>query len=41
AATSADVIALVRQIRTRVEQQTGVRLQPEVLLYGSKWEEVL
>jgi UDP-N-acetylmuramate--alanine ligase len=35
-ATSADVIGLVRRIRARVEQQTGVRLQPEVLLYGSR-----
>jgi UDP-N-acetylmuramate--alanine ligase len=40
-ATSADIIALVRRIRARVEQQTGVRLQPEVLLYGSRWEDVL
>jgi UDP-N-acetylmuramate--alanine ligase len=41
AATSADVIALVRRIRARVEQRAGVRLQPEVLLYGQKWEDVL
>lgn len=41
AATCGDVIALVRRIRARVEQQTGVRLQPEVLLYGARWEDVL
>ena len=40
-ATSADVIALVRRVRARVEQQTGIRLEPEVLLYGVKWEDVL
>lgn len=40
-ATSADVIALVRRVRIRVEQQTGVRLRPEVLLYGARWEDVL
>lgn len=40
-ATSADVLALVRHVRNRVEQQTGIRLQPEVLLFGGKWEEVL
>jgi UDP-N-acetylmuramate--alanine ligase len=40
-ATSADVLALVRRVRGRVEQQTGIRLQPEVLLFGAKWEDVL
>jgi UDP-N-acetylmuramate--alanine ligase len=40
-ATSADVLALIRRVRARVEQQTGVRLQPEVLLYGARWEDVL
>ncbi|HEY0945593.1 MAG TPA: UDP-N-acetylmuramate dehydrogenase [Opitutaceae bacterium] len=40
-ATSADVIELVRRVRARVEQQRGVKLEPEVLLYGQKWEEVL
>src|SRR5690606_4440654 len=40
-ATSADVLALVRRVRTRVEQQTGIRLQPEVLLFGGNWEEEL
>jgi len=40
-ARSADVIELVRQIRTKVRAAKGVDLQPEVLLYGKRWEEVL
>jgi UDP-N-acetylenolpyruvoylglucosamine reductase len=40
-ATAADVIELVRQVRAVVAQQTGVVLQPEVLLYGGRWEDVL
>jgi len=40
-ARSADVIALVRRVRATVEQTHGVRLEPEVLLYGRDWSEVL
>jgi UDP-N-acetylenolpyruvoylglucosamine reductase len=40
-ASAADVIALVRRIRARVEQAQGVRLEPEVLLFGKNWEDVL
>jgi UDP-N-acetylenolpyruvoylglucosamine reductase len=40
-ARAADVIALVRRVRARVEQAQGVRLEPEVLLYGKDWKEVL
>jgi UDP-N-acetylenolpyruvoylglucosamine reductase len=40
-ATAADVIALVRRVRARVEQAQGVRLEPEVLLYGQQWKDVL
>jgi UDP-N-acetylenolpyruvoylglucosamine reductase len=40
-ATGADVLELVRRIRARVRQVKGVDLQPEVLLYGKKWEDVL
>jgi UDP-N-acetylmuramate--L-alanine ligase/UDP-N-acetylenolpyruvoylglucosamine reductase len=40
-ATSADVLELVRRVRARVRQVKGVELEPEVLLYGKKWEEVL
>ena len=41
AATAADVLELIRRIRRRVHEVKGVDLQPEVLLYGRKWEEVL
>lgn len=40
-ATAADVIALMRRVRARVEQVQGVRLEPEVLLCAKKWEDVL
>ena len=40
-ATSADVIELVRRVRARVRQVKGVDLEPEVLLYGKEWKDVL
>lgn len=40
-ATSADVIALVRRVRARVLEKHGVNLEPEVLLFGGDWREVL
>jgi UDP-N-acetylmuramate--alanine ligase len=40
-ATSTEVIELVRRIRAEVERQTGILLEPEVLLYGGQWEDVL
>ncbi len=40
-ATAADVLALIRYVRRRVREREGVELQPEVLLYGRSWEEVL
>jgi UDP-N-acetylenolpyruvoylglucosamine reductase len=40
-ATSADLIALVRKIRKRVDDAHGVELEPEVLLYGKEWRDVL
>ena len=40
-ARAADVIALVRRVRAQVEQTHGVRLEPEVLLYGRDWKEFL
>jgi UDP-N-acetylenolpyruvoylglucosamine reductase len=40
-ASAADVIGLVRQVRARVRESAGVTLEPEVLLYGKKWEDVL
>jgi UDP-N-acetylmuramate--alanine ligase len=40
-ASGADVLELVRRVRARVRQVKGVDLQPEVLLYGKRWEDVL
>jgi len=40
-ATSADVIELIRRIRARVRRDRGVDLEPEVLLYGGEWKDVL
>ena len=40
-ATGADVLELVRRVRAQVRRARGVVLEPEVLLYGKKWEEVL
>jgi len=40
-ATSADIIELMRRVRARVEQAKGVQLEPEVLLYGKEWRDVL
>ena len=41
AATGADVLELVRRVRARVRQVKGVELEPEVLLYGKNWRDVL
>lgn len=41
AATASDVLALIRRVRARVKENRGVDLQPEVLLYGRRWEDVL
>ncbi len=40
-ATASDVLELVRRVRARVQQARGVALQPEVLLFGKSWEDVL
>jgi UDP-N-acetylenolpyruvoylglucosamine reductase len=40
-ATSADIIALVRKVRARVKDARGIDLEPEVLLYGAEWRDVL
>ena len=40
-ASGEDVIALVRQVRAAVAAQTGVTLEPEVMLYGTEWRNVL
>ena len=41
AATSADVIALVRRVRAGVHAAHGIDLEPEVLLFGKNWRDVL
>jgi UDP-N-acetylenolpyruvoylglucosamine reductase len=40
-ATSADVVALIRRVRARVAETSGVVLEPEVQLFGGSWGEVL
>ncbi len=40
-ASAADVLELVRRVRARVQQAKGVELEPEVLLYGKNWKDVL
>jgi UDP-N-acetylenolpyruvoylglucosamine reductase len=40
-ATAADVIELVRRIRAKVKAESGYDLEPEVLLLGRSWSEVL
>ncbi len=40
-ATAGDVLALVRRVRAGVHAATGVELEPEVLLYGKAWRDVL
>ena len=40
-ATSADLIALVQRVRARVHAAHGIHLEPEVLLYGREWKDVL
>ena len=40
-ATGADVLELIRRVRSRVREVKGVDLEPEVLLYGQSWKDVL
>lgn len=40
-ATSKDVLGLAREVHDRVRRQTGIVLEPEVLLLGESWKEVL
>jgi UDP-N-acetylenolpyruvoylglucosamine reductase len=35
------LIELVRRVRARVRAAQGVELEPEVLLYGQHWKDVL
>jgi UDP-N-acetylenolpyruvoylglucosamine reductase len=40
-ARASEVLALVRRVRARVREAKGIELQPEVLLFGRAWEDVL
>ncbi len=40
-ASAADVVELVRKIRAKVKVESGYILEPEVLLVGQSWDEVL
>lgn len=40
-ASAADVLELVRQIRAKVKAESGYILEPEVLLVGRTWDEIL
>ncbi|MBE2215068.1 MAG: UDP-N-acetylmuramate dehydrogenase [Opitutaceae bacterium] len=40
-ATGSDVIALVRRVRDEVRARRHIELEPEVLLYGRTWNDVL
>lgn len=40
-ATGADVLALVRRVREEVRRRRKIELEPEVLLCGRRWEDVL
>lgn len=40
-ASAGDVLELIRRVRARVHAATGIHLEPEVLLYGKNWEDVL
>jgi UDP-N-acetylmuramate--L-alanine ligase/UDP-N-acetylenolpyruvoylglucosamine reductase len=40
-ATSADIITLMRRVRDRVREARAVTLEPEVLLYGREWKDLL
>ncbi len=40
-ASSEEVIALIRLVRQRLYQENGFVLEPEVLLWGAEWKDVL
>ncbi len=40
-ASSHDVVELIRRVRAEVHRKSGILLEPEVLLLGAKWEELL
>jgi UDP-N-acetylmuramate--L-alanine ligase/UDP-N-acetylenolpyruvoylglucosamine reductase len=40
-ATSEDVLALIRKLRSVVKEKYGAELEPEVQILGSNWEDIL
>ena len=40
-ATSGDIITLITQIRSEVKKRRGVELQPEVIILGKNWDNML
>lgn len=40
-ASCSDILELIRKVRSEVLEKRGVLLEPEVLLLGAKWEDVL
>lgn len=40
-ATSAEVVALMREVRARVREARGVELEPEVQIFGADWRDFL
>jgi UDP-N-acetylmuramate dehydrogenase len=40
-ASSADFIALMREVRAEVKARQGVELQPEIIALGHEWKELL
>jgi UDP-N-acetylenolpyruvoylglucosamine reductase len=40
-ATCADILELVRRVRARVKAARGIDLEPEVMLFGRNWRDVL
>ncbi|MEM7673385.1 MAG: UDP-N-acetylenolpyruvoylglucosamine reductase, partial [Verrucomicrobiota bacterium] len=41
AANSEDIVELVRHVRATVFEQTGILLEPEAILVGQSWQDVL
>jgi UDP-N-acetylenolpyruvoylglucosamine reductase len=40
-ASSADFVALMREVRAEVKARQGVELQPEIIALGHEWKELL
>jgi UDP-N-acetylenolpyruvoylglucosamine reductase len=40
-ATTAEIVALIRRVRERVQQARNITLEPEAVLFGREWKDVL